>query len=366
MLHKRSRSLALLLVSLVLLTGCDGSPSTRQTSTATVPLHTRLVQAQTRVHEQIWDGTVQPVAETTLAAQTNARVAALPVDVGDRVARGDVLVRFTDVEQHAALRNAQANVAAAEAAWKQADAQWRRMHEVWRKGVIARDRYDQAVAARDAARASLAAAKAQRQSAQQGQDYTVVRAPFDGVITHRYVHVGQAVQSGPPAPQPLIALAALDALRVEVQVPQREAQAIRQHPQADLLPLHGHGPRIRAGKVTVFPWADPASHSFRVRVQLPADAPDLYPGMTVKLAFPLGQSRSLAIPASALVRRGELVAVYVVGKDHTVRLRQLRVGAHEGDSVIVLAGLEAGERIATDPAAAARWLMAHRHRQTTP
>lgn len=162
--------------------------------------------------EQVWDGVVEAVDETTIAAQTNARVLELPVDVGDRVARGDVLVRFSAVEQQPG-QHAAANVAAA--------------------------------------RAALAAAEAALRSAGQQADYTVVRAPFDGVVTRRFVHVGQAVQSGPPAPQPLIAIAALDALRVDVVVPQSAAGEIRVARAAAI--LEDDGTRLPAAKVTVFP-----------------------------------------------------------------------------------------------------------------
>jgi hypothetical protein len=86
--------------------------------------------------------------------------------------------------------------------------------------------------------------------------------------------------------------------------------------------------------------------------------------MTVKVAFASGETKRLLLPLAALVQRGELVGVYVLG-EQGVALRQLRLGHRYGDRVEVLAGLDDGERIAADPAAAARWLAGQR-RGATP
>lgn len=335
-----------------LLAGCGVSQHPSQSPQP--PLATFAVQPRQAAREQVWDGVVEAVDATTVAAQTNARVLELPVDVGDRVRKGDVMVRFSDVEQQSGRRAAAANVAAARAESRDAEANWERTDAIFQRGLVARAQLDAAVARRDAARAALAAADAALRSAGQLADYTVLRAPFDGVITQRFVHVGEAVQSGPPTPQPLIALAALDALRVDVVVPQGAVDAIRTSPGASV--VLDNGKRVRVAKITVFPYADPGTHSFRVRAELPVRDSGLYPGMTVKVAFAVGQAMRLLVPADTLVRRGELSAVYVVGTDHSVGLRQLRLGHRIGNEVEVIAGLAPGDRVARSPEAAALYL----------
>lgn len=344
----------ILLVALALLAACGRAPQ-QQHAPVAPPLATLVVQPAQAHREQVWDGVVEAVGETTLSAQTNARVLELPYDVGNRVVKGDVLVRFTDVEQLSGRRGAQAAVAAARAEYRDAEANWKRTNEVFARGFVARAQLDAATARRDSARAALTSAEAASRSAGQQADYTVVRAPFDGVITHRYVHVGESVQSGPPAPQNLIALASLDALRVGVAVPQSAVAAIRKFHAATVI-TGDDDQRVRAAGVTVFPYADPATHTFRVRVELPAGTSGLYPGMTVKVAFAIGEAKRLLVPASALVQRSEISGVYVVGADHSVSLRQLRLGHRYGDEVEVLAGLAAGDKVARDPGAAALYL----------
>lgn len=339
--------------ALVLLAACSRAPA----SSPPVPepqFATLMVRPEAVQREQTWDGVVEAVKKVTFSAQTNARVTALPFDVGDQVAEGDVLVRFSDIEEMAARRAAKAQVAAARAEYEDAQTSWKRARALVKRGVVTQAQLDAAIARRDAARADLHAAEAALRAAEQQVDYTVIRATFDGVVMRRFVHVGEAVQSGPPVPQPLIRLASLKALRVEVSVPQGTAEAIRKHRAATV--VTADGTRIPAARITVFPHADPATHTFRVRVGLPDDTDGLYPGMTVKVRFAVGETRRLLVPLDAIVRRGALRAVYVVGPGHAVSLRQLRLGHRVGNGVEVLAGLEAGARIATDPGAAARYL----------
>ncbi len=348
------RLLALSAVAATLV-ACGGKSPTAEKASDSPPLASSVVHAQPSAREQVWDGVVEAVSQATITAQTNARVLELPYDVNDVVAKGAVLVRFSDVEQKSARNAAQAQIASAQATYKDAQAYYERIAAVYSKGYVSTAQMDQQRAARDAAKAALASAHAQLGSVGQQLDYTVLRAPFAGIITRRFVHVGEAVQAGPPSPQPLIQLQALDHLRVNVQVPQSAVDSIRKFHTAEILPGGESDRRITATTVEVFPYADPETHTFNVRLPLPAGAQGLYPGMTVKVAFATGEAKRLLVPASALVQRGELVAVYVIG-EHTVTLRQVRAGSRDGDQVEVLAGLDDGERVANDPQAAVAWL----------
>ena len=346
------------------LAACGGKPAASAAgSHAAPPLATLTVAAGAASGQQHWDGTVEAADAAVLTAQTNARVLALPHDVGDTVKQGDVLVRFTDVEQLSSARAAQAQIAAAKAALVVAEANYRRYAALLPQGYVSKAAYDQALAQRNAAKAQLDAAQEQWRGVGAQQDYTVVRAPFDGVVTKRYVQVGEAV-AGPPFPQQLIAIASLAQLRVEAKLPQAVAEALRDAGHAEVLADGGR--RIAASRLTVFPVADPTTHTVAVRLELPAGTPGLYPGMTVKLSFAgagVVTDGSLSVPASVLVQRGELTGVYVVD-GNSVSLRQLRIGDVQGDRAAVLAGLAPGERVATDPAAATRWLVAQHGKET--
>ena len=108
--------------------------------------------------------------------------------------------------------------------------------------------------------------------------------------------------------------------------------------------------------VTIFPYANSASNTFRVRLDLPDGQFGLYPGMFVKVAFVIGKAHRLLVPTAALMRRSEVTGVYVIGEDNQLRMRQVRIGGTFDDRSEVLAGLHVGERVADDPVKAGIYL----------
>lgn len=336
------------LLGAALLAGCGREPAPAP-AVAPPKLETLTAEPVQAPRERVWDGVIEAVNQATLSAQTRGRVTELPFDVNDYVEAGEVVVRFTDVEQQSGQRQAQAQLSAAEAAFREAQAEFERIEAIHARGLVARSQLDQATARRDSAQAALKSARASLRGAGEQVDYTVIRAPYSGILTERHVEVGEAVQPG----QPLVSGLSLDQLRVTVQVPQSDVQAIRANAQAAVLLPDGQ--RVPADTVTVFPYADPATHSFQVRLELPQVETGLHPGMTVKVAFVLGESGRLLVPTSALLTRSEVTGVYVVDQ-RGVALRQVRLGHRFGDRVEVLAGLQAGETYAADPVAAAAWL----------
>ena len=121
------------------------------------------------------------------------------------------------------------------------------------------------------------------------------------------------------------------------------------------------GDSLPAEQIRIFPYADPATHTFRVRMRLAAGQHGIYPGMWVKVSFHTGEDQVLPVPATAVITRSELTAVYVMGTDGAPRLRQVRLGRELPDGrVAVLAGLDPGERVVTDGDAARRALLDER------
>jgi len=291
--------------------------------------------------ERVYDGTVEAVHQATMSAQTAGRIAEVFYDVDDYVEPGEPIVRFTDVEQQSALRQARANLEEASARQTQAAADFQRARGLFESGSSSKREYDQALAARDAAAARVSAARSAVEAAEQQLEYTLVRAPYAGIVTERHVEVGEAVSVG----QPLMSGLSLESLRVVVNMPQQIAAKVREHLKAYILTEEG---RVEADTVTIFPFADSASNTFTVRAELPEGQFALYPGMFVKVAFVIGDAERLLVPTRALLRRSEVTGIYVVSPDGGVRLRQVRAGNTFGDRTEILAGLAAGERVALD------------------
>ncbi len=331
------------------LVGCGKSPPPFADGLAPARLATEVVQPVVMPSERMVDGTVEAVNQATLSAQTAGRVAGIFFDVNDVVPAGAVLIKLRSTEQRAGLEQAEA--ARREASAREAEVQTRyaRIADMYARKVVAKAQLDQVAAERDAAVARLAGARAAFDSAREGLDYTEVRAPYAGVVTARLVRVGEVVAPGTP----LMSSFSRDKLRVNVDVPQTLVEQVRKLNKAA---VYANGRRIEATALTIFPEADRSTNTFRARVELPADAADLHPGMFVKVGFVTGESPRLLVPKSAIIARSEVTAVYVVDADGRVSLRQVRTGSTFGDRLEIVAGLEAGERVALDPVAALRSL----------
>jgi len=315
---------------------------------AAVPFATVEVAYEVAPRERIWDGRIEAVNQATVSAQTSGRIAELPFDVNDFVDAGKVIMRFTDTEQRAALTRAQANLQEGQARFNEAEQEFERVSNMFDNGTVSQARFDQAKANRDAARARLNAVRSGVATAKEQLEYTVVRAPYAGIVAKRHVELGELVSPG----QPLITGLSLQSLRVNVDVPQGMFHSIRTIGKAF---VYIEDKRIAADELTFFPVADPAANTFRVRVALPDGSATVYPGMIAKVGFVIGETNRLLIPTEAVVRRSELSAVYVANEDQVV-LRQVRLGRRYGDSIEVLAGISAGESVATEPVSAGIYL----------
>ena len=146
--------------------------------------------------------------------------------------------------------------------------------------------------------------------------------------------------------QPLLSGFALNRMRVVADLPQSHVSALQ--PQQAFVVQLPDGEKLSLSDYQLFQYAEPGSHSFRLRLPLPEQRhPEWLPGQWVKLAVPLGERRILRVPQSAVLRQSELSAVYVAqGKQF--QLRQVRLGAQDEQGFEILAGLEPGEQIATD------------------
>lgn len=347
------RSVPLLLFAAALV-ACGGGKPPANTVDGIDGLDTLVVQLGGATEGRAWDGVVEAVRQARLSAQTSGRVLEVRRDVNDHVAAGDVLVRLSALEQQAGVDTARADLRAAEAAAVEADANHRRYVELSRAQYVAKSQLDQVRAMRDSTRAARDAARARLASARQQTGYTVVDAPYAGIVSSRDVEPGESVGVG----RLLMTLFSPDALRIEVSIPQSDAERVRERAVARI--VFDDGRSVEAARVTVFPRADPATHAVRVRVQLPPLDPVPQPGSTAKVAFPaLAGAAYPRVPVSALVRRGEVNAVYVLA-DGRLSLRQLRLGKRTGEDIDVIAGLDAGETIAIDPVAAAQAIVAAR------
>jgi len=306
-----------------------------------------VAQAQYREVEQTYsvEGLVEATRQSTVSAQISGRIKEINFDVGSHVNKGQVILRIDERETAQALAGSNAQVLQAQATLQNAKASYERSKQLFEQKFISQAALDKAQADYQVARAQAAASEAGASQASLEHGYSSVVAPYGGVVAARLVEVGEMVSPG----KPLMVGFDPSEMRVVVSVPQYKLPDIGTHPKV-LVEVPSLNRWITAASTIVQPLADARTHSTQVRVYLPANETGVYPGMFVRAHFVVGKANRLVIPASAVLHRSEVVAVYVVDEKGGVKLRQVRLGEATADGAVeVLAGLNPGEQVALDP-----------------
>jgi len=293
------------------------------------------------------EGTVEAVKQATLGAQVAGRIVELGVKAGDRVRAGQVLARIDARTADAAVAASRSQIAEAEANLANAQRVHERNRALLAQKFVSQAAVDQSDASYKAAQAQVASVKANAGSASAAQSFTVIVAPYAGVVGATHAELGDMAIPG----RPLVTLFDPSELRAVAAVPQATLAKVKLDGSVRV-DVPALGRTLTPLKATVIPLADARSHTTRVRLDLPA-VEGLLPGQFVRVRFAIGTARMIAVPETALLRRGEVTAVYVLDGSGRPQLRQVRTGERVGDGdVEVLAGLAGGERIAANPVAA--------------
>jgi RND family efflux transporter MFP subunit len=302
-------------------------------------------------------GTIRALQTSQLSAQISGAIVSIRAQEGARVRRGDVLVVLNDAQQRAALERASAavnaaqqDIAVADADYGLQNATFTRYQSLYEKKSVSphemdevRARQTSAGARRDQAQAGIAQARAMEAQARAGLSYTRIRAPFDGIVTAKLVDTGTLASPGVP----LMTIEDTHCFRLEASV---DEGGIRFVNLGSAAPVSVDALQTEAsGKVVqIVPAADPASRSFVVKLELPADA-RLRSGLFGRVRFPRGQREAMLIPRTAVLERGQMHGIYVVAADGQIGLRYVTLGKPAGDNVEILSGLSAGERLIGSP-----------------
>jgi RND family efflux transporter MFP subunit len=273
---------------------------------------------------------VEAVQQATVGAQVAGRVLEVKADVGQVVRKGELLMRLD-------AREAAESARAAEAQYANARVNYERTRSLVAQKFVS-------PAALDKAKAEFDAAAANRNAAGASQSHATIVSPIAGIVARRHAELGDLATPG----KPLFTIYEPGGLRVTASVPQYRLKDMRAVKTARV-EFPELGKWVTATAVNLLPTADATTHVSQVRVTLPA-VPEATPGMFARVHFVVGQAEKLTVPAAAVVRRGEVAAVYVLSADQRPSLRQLRLGDAVGQGEIeVLAGLSAGDTVVTDP-----------------
>ena len=324
-----NRTIPLLLAAFAAVS-CHKSGDDAPHSSALPAAEVKMATAEKRelpLKEEI-TATVRARTRAVIEAKISGRILALDVTLGKTVKQGDTLATLEALELRARLESAKATL-------DQATRDEQRAASLVATNAISKADYD-------AAKARLEVAKAGLAEAQTMLGYTTITAPFAGVVTRRLADQGDLAAPG----KPLLEIEDPTRLQIEADIPEALIGGLKTGASLDV--LTGSGVAAKAAVAEISPAGDPNSRTFPVKLDLPSGS-GMRPGQFVRLDVPVRNYRALVVPASALVRRGQMEIAFIHA-DGCARMRLLRAGRVRDGMLEVLAGLDGGESVVTEGA----------------
>lgn len=312
-------------ITLLATAGCK--PGHQRAEAAKLPpvtVRTQKAEAKALAAVEEVVGTVRSKTRAIIEARVGGRIETLLASPGQRVKQGDPIAQLDAREIQARLDQARATL-------EQADRDLERYTALVKQNVLTKAEYDTAETRQRVAKAAMVEAETML-------GYAKVVAPFDGVITRKLADVGDQASPG----RGIVELEDPAALRVEANVPEGLVGFVKLGGKMSVHAAEKSG-TVEGVVVEVAPAADPASRTFLVKLDLPANS-GLWLGQFARVAVPVGEKTSLRLPANAVVLRGQMEMVFV-DTDHTAQMRLVKTGRKTGGEVEIVSGLEAGERV---------------------
>jgi RND family efflux transporter MFP subunit len=293
-------------------------------------------------------GQTQAYTQAAVYAQTTGYVKTWNFDIGSAVKEGVILAEIDTPEVDQQLNQAKATLKEAQAALDLASVTYQRDKDLLQRNVIAKQDFDTAESDFRSKQGTAHSDEAAVLRLVAMEDFKLLRAPFEGIVTARNTDIGGMVNAG--AGNPLFTIARIKPLRVYINVPESMAHEVSVGDRAELK-LDEFPERTFGGDVVRTAGAiDPTSRTLLTEVEVPNEDAQLFPGAYVRVHLSTGGStRSLLIPANTLLFRSEGAMVGVVGAENKVEIKKIKIGKDLGTHLEVRQGLAADDRVIVNP-----------------
>ena len=311
--------------------GCHKAPEQNQAELSSVAVRVQVVERKLRAATEDVVGTVRPKLSAVIEAKVSGRIEQMLVVPGQRVKAGEKLAQLDAHEIQSRLDQATA-------ARQQAESDLKRFTALLEQKILSQSEFDNAQSKFRIAVAAEAEAKTML-------DYTLIVAPFDGVITRKLADVGDLAAPG----KPLLQMENPDTLRLEAEVPEALIGNVKLGDKLSVR-IAAVANEIEGAVAEMSPTADPNSRTYLVKLDL-LGATGLRSGQFGRVSVPVGEASAIRVPAAAVILRGQMELVFVVVSGHA-QLRIVKTGNRVGEEVEVVSGLDSGEQVVIDGAAA--------------
>ncbi|MDN5216961.1 efflux RND transporter periplasmic adaptor subunit [Fulvivirgaceae bacterium BMA12] len=322
--------------------GCGGGEKATIDNTTPIAVKTQTVLSDNSNTFIPVSGKIQAANSANLSTRMMGFVNKIHVSVGEEVHKGQLLMSINNADLQAKRAQVEATIIEATAAYKNAEKDYRRFQNLLAQSSATPKEMDDMTANFEMARARLEAANQMKNEINAQFTYANITAPFDGIVTNRFIEQGDMANPGTP----LMSLEAPRNFEVHAMVPESEISKIAQGVEVEVL-VKSINQVIRGTVTEISTSSKNTGGQFMVKAALDKTAANMLSGMFATVRFPVNKkavaSGTILIPSEAIVTQGQLAGVYTVSQSNTAILRWLRLGRTFGDQVEVLSGLSTNE-----------------------
>jgi len=324
-LTARSGLPGLVLVSLLASAGCGSGNRPADAEAKDVVCTTDQSRLETIPRVVTATGNLEADRSVTVSTRMMGWVRKIHVTEGQAVRKGDPLLSIDDTDLRARKSQAEAGIAEATAVLANAQTMLDRFERLYADKSVSKARLDDVRTGRDRAAAGLKMAQAGLREVNVHLSYLDIVAPTDGVVARKMVEEGDMASPG----QPLLVLEQTGLIKAVAHLGEKDITAVKVGDMVDVAVSSVEG----------------AVRTYDIEALL--DNPDgrLRSGMFARMTLRMGARTAVTVPSAAIIRRGQLTGVWVVGDDDRAHLRWVRLGRNRDDSVEVLAGLDGDETV---------------------
>lgn len=341
-MKNRNYIIAMVLTMALVLASCGGNETNKAVDNApAVAVQLRAVAQNTDNSFLTVSGKVQAAKSANISTRMMGYVDKIYVEVGEAVKSGQLLLSVNNADVSAKLAQVNAGITEATAAYTNAEKDYQRFTSLFKENSASQKELDDITANYNMAKARLESAKQMRNEVNAQLSYANIRAPFNGVVTNKFINAGDMANPG----MPMLEVESPGKHQVLAMVPESEILDIK--PDAEVSVLLKSLAKSVKGRVTeVSTSAKNTGGQYLVKVMLESSDANILSGMYATVQFPIERKASataVMVPTKALVENGQLTGIYTVSESSTALLRWLRIGRVFGDEVEVLSGLSQDE-----------------------
>jgi len=335
-----------LLLAVSLLSGCSDD-KTADIEQDSVEVELRTAEASASQSGMLFPAKVESNSQANLSTIVMGTVTSVPVTVGDRVEKGDLLVRIKDDQIRAQKSQIEANMVQAKANLENTEKNYNRIKNLYAEDSATSKELDDISTMYEIAKANMEALEARLNEVNEMLSYTVIRAPFTGIVSSKFVSEGDMAAPG----HPLVSVADPGSVKITATVAESQITSLEEGSNVMVSVSAAGLSNIPARLTAVSQAGDPMSRQFSIEAVIddPEISNNLKVGMFAQIGVKTGQAESLTIPTDAIVRRGQLTGIYTISDNNRAVLRWVRLGETLGDSVEILTGLKPGEQYVYAP-----------------